>query len=439
MDTFPDKASMDVCAAGTAAPSSSGQTTSTAEPPIPMISISIPIPNAPQDKRFVYVLEWDIKDKKMPTPINFAQSVAVDFRLDDADVLILASQVERQLDDYGKDPHAQKWIDRQKRYKSSRCVSKVEEYEQKTRAGYSSSSSSRRRRSLSSKSGVSSPRGSQRAREDKNNPDGTVYECSICGKKFSRRHSMRMHEAWHRRWKRGENCRHPHKVSAKSGRGGSSGGRAKSKRKSGGGGVGGKRKVPFGLEKHLMNLSPRKLQKKLKELYDVSMAHCGVCKLGGRMFCCDHCPAVYHPKCLGLSGTPEGDWSCKWCRTSDAKVSEMTAAFAKDSSVPKTCLKIIDTIRTHEYAWIFEDPVGNSVEGYLQIIKEPMCLSDIETSLRQKKYGSDDSHVLQKYKRDMRLVWTNCMTFNQPNTGIWRIGSILGAFFEEIVKPGAEA
>ena len=40
---------------------------------------------------------------------------------------------------------------------------------------------------------------------------------------------------------------------------------------------------------------------------------CKICGSRGKVICCDTCPLVYHPKCLGLKQVPQGKWSCIRC------------------------------------------------------------------------------------------------------------------------------
>lgn len=40
---------------------------------------------------------------------------------------------------------------------------------------------------------------------------------------------------------------------------------------------------------------------------------CKLCGGTGKLICCDSCPAVFHLKCLGLKGVPEGKWNCINC------------------------------------------------------------------------------------------------------------------------------
>ncbi|PSC69844.1 oxidoreductase [Micractinium conductrix] len=41
---------------------------------------------------------------------------------------------------------------------------------------------------------------------------------------------------------------------------------------------------------------------------------CHACGLGGHLLCCETCPAVYHPSCVGLQAPPDGDFYCPACR-----------------------------------------------------------------------------------------------------------------------------
>ena len=42
--------------------------------------------------------------------------------------------------------------------------------------------------------------------------------------------------------------------------------------------------------------------------------YCVICGLGGNLLCCDGCPIVVHPDCVGMADLPAGDWYCKDCK-----------------------------------------------------------------------------------------------------------------------------
>ncbi|XP_041855275.1 histone-lysine N-methyltransferase NSD3 isoform X7 [Melanotaenia boesemani] len=45
----------------------------------------------------------------------------------------------------------------------------------------------------------------------------------------------------------------------------------------------------------------------------VNVGWCFLCARGGKLLCCDSCPASFHPECLEME-MPEGAWSCNDCR-----------------------------------------------------------------------------------------------------------------------------
>lgn len=45
----------------------------------------------------------------------------------------------------------------------------------------------------------------------------------------------------------------------------------------------------------------------------INVGFCFVCARGGRLLCCDSCPASFHPECLSID-MPEGCWNCNDCK-----------------------------------------------------------------------------------------------------------------------------
>uniref|UniRef100_A0A7N8WJJ6 Histone-lysine N-methyltransferase NSD3 n=1 Tax=Mastacembelus armatus TaxID=205130 RepID=A0A7N8WJJ6_9TELE len=45
----------------------------------------------------------------------------------------------------------------------------------------------------------------------------------------------------------------------------------------------------------------------------INVGWCFMCARGGKLLCCDSCPASFHPECLEME-MPEGAWSCSDCR-----------------------------------------------------------------------------------------------------------------------------
>ncbi len=60
--------------------------------------------------------------------------------------------------------------------------------------------------------------------------------------------------------------------------------------------------------------SPFLDKRKLFIQIDHNDLYCFECHDEGDVICCDSCPRVYHPKCLGLTTLPDGDWTCPECK-----------------------------------------------------------------------------------------------------------------------------
>jgi len=70
----------------------------------------------------------------------------------------------------------------------------------------------------------------------------------------------------------------------------------------------------------------------------------------------------------------------------------------------------------HAAAWVFNERVPDDVEGYHELIAEPMDLGTIKKRLKRGEYAT-----LREYFRDVALVWRNCYTFNEEGSEIWEL------------------
>ena len=48
---------------------------------------------------------------------------------------------------------------------------------------------------------------------------------------------------------------------------------------------------------------------------------CHECSEGGEVLCCGNCTLVFHLKCIGMDGVPEGNWLCQYCVDDDMDIS----------------------------------------------------------------------------------------------------------------------
>ncbi|OSD04925.1 hypothetical protein PYCCODRAFT_1407209 [Trametes coccinea BRFM310] len=75
-----------------------------------------------------------------------------------------------------------------------------------------------------------------------------------------------------------------------------------------------------------------------------------------------------------------------------------------------------EKVISHDRQGYFKSPVNrNEVPDYYDIIKEPMCWDIIDQRLDSHEYLD-----LAEFKRDVELVVTNAMTYNQANTPFYR-------------------
>lgn len=83
----------------------------------------------------------------------------------------------------------------------------------------------------------------------------------------------------------------------------------------------------------------------------------------------------------------------------------LAAAKHKDRYLVK-CQRVLDQILALPTSVHFIDPVQN-VRGYKTVIKEPICLREVEQKLKNGQYSTSEQFV-----SDLRRIVSNCYTFN---------------------------
>eukprot|EP00172_Hildenbrandia_rubra_P003663 Plantae.Rhodophyta-Hildenbrandia_rubra.ctg6124.p1 GENE.Plantae.Rhodophyta-Hildenbrandia_rubra.ctg6124~~Plantae.Rhodophyta-Hildenbrandia_rubra.ctg6124.p1 ORF type:complete len:1027 (+),score=168.71 Plantae.Rhodophyta-Hildenbrandia_rubra.ctg6124:2314-5394(+) len=74
------------------------------------------------------------------------------------------------------------------------------------------------------------------------------------------------------------------------------------------------------------------------------------------------------------------------------------------------CAEMIDKLLAKDVHLIFHQPVDvNAVPGYLDDIKNPMDLGTCKAKLLDCKYNT-----LAEFRKDVDLIWSNCLLFNGP-------------------------
>ena len=94
------------------------------------------------------------------------------------------------------------------------------------------------------------------------------------------------------------------------------------------------------------------------------------------------------------------------------------------------CEEILEKVENHRSADPFKEPVLDLyVPDYSQVIKHPMCLQTISEKITQGIYRS-----AIEFDQDMNLIFTNCETYNKPNSPISRTANNLRSFYRKLVS-----
>ncbi|KAK2078978.1 hypothetical protein QBZ16_002668 [Prototheca wickerhamii] len=94
------------------------------------------------------------------------------------------------------------------------------------------------------------------------------------------------------------------------------------------------------------------------------------------------------------------------------------------SACSKIMVSLLGNQRTRQY---FGAPVDATyAPGYYTVIKTPMDLGTIKTKLDQRRYED-----VQAFRDDVRLVFSNCRTFNPPGNFVRNIGDQASEKFEK--------
>lgn len=95
------------------------------------------------------------------------------------------------------------------------------------------------------------------------------------------------------------------------------------------------------------------------------------------------------------------------------------------------CARVLKEIMKMKEARAFLLPVDklwnpDAIPDYFEIIKQPMDLGTVRQKLESGEYGTDP----EAFRRDVRLVWSNAMTYNPPDSEYYNIAKMLNEAFE---------
>ena len=94
----------------------------------------------------------------------------------------------------------------------------------------------------------------------------------------------------------------------------------------------------------------------------------------------------------------------------------------------KQCESLLKRLMSHQYAWVFNTPVDVeklNIRDYYTIIKHPMDLGTIKDKL-----ASGACSCPLNFLGDVRLTFTNAMTYNPPGNDVYIMADTLSKYFE---------
>jgi hypothetical protein len=97
------------------------------------------------------------------------------------------------------------------------------------------------------------------------------------------------------------------------------------------------------------------------------------------------------------------------------------------------CRHVLEKIMDDPYAISFIDPVDvKEFDDYLDIVEEPISLSDIQQKLDNNEYSKYNQY--KQFAQDVRKVWRNCKLYNVYKSPIWHSANYLSMLFERLFQ-----
>jgi hypothetical protein len=130
-------------------------------------------------------------------------------------------------------------------------------------------------------------------------------------------------------------------------------------------------------------------------------------------------------KLLGKNNKPRG-----WNRGTSGKFEAPVQACSPNttSSLFKDCESLLTRLMSHQYGWVFNTPVDVvklNLPDYFTIIKHPMDLGTIKTKIDTGAYSDP-----LEFAADVRLTFSNAMTYNPPGNDVYIMADTLRKYFE---------
>ncbi|XP_022740396.1 transcription factor GTE8 [Durio zibethinus] len=133
----------------------------------------------------------------------------------------------------------------------------------------------------------------------------------------------------------------------------------------------------------------------------------------------------------GKKGNPLSGKACGWIRSSSGKFKSAKHASEANTTniiLMKQCEGLLKRLMGHQYGWVFNQPVDVvklNIPDYFTVIKHPMDLGTIKRKIASGGYASP-----LEFCADVRLTFSNAMTYNPPGNDVHVMADTLNKFFE---------
>jgi len=104
------------------------------------------------------------------------------------------------------------------------------------------------------------------------------------------------------------------------------------------------------------------------------------------------------------------------------------APVASHAAMMKPCEALLNRLMTHQFGWVFNTPVDVvklNIPDYFTVIKHPMDLGTVKRRITSGEYTN-----LLDFAADVRLTFSNAMTYNPPGNDVHVMADTLNKMFE---------
>ncbi|KAI4343640.1 hypothetical protein L6164_010968 [Bauhinia variegata] len=101
---------------------------------------------------------------------------------------------------------------------------------------------------------------------------------------------------------------------------------------------------------------------------------------------------------------------------------------SSNAMLMKQCETLLNRLMSHQFGWVFNTPVDVvklNIPDYFTVIKHPMDLGTIKSGITSGEYPSP-----MDFAADVRLTFSNAMTYNPPGNDVHIMAETLSKYFE---------